>query len=82
MYIYTDDATQLNPLPPCSNVHYCPSVHYCTDIHYCSGVHLVPVVGRVRELVICFVMRRCIRIAIHIVIHLAIALHMVEGFYG
>jgi len=38
--------------------------------------------GCVRELVICFVMRRCIRIAIHIVIHLAIALHMVEGFYG
>jgi len=48
MYIYTDDATQLNPLPPCSNVHYCTSahycssVHYCTVVHYCSGVHLVP----------------------------------------
>jgi len=37
---------------------------------------------RMREGVFCFVMRGCIRIAIHIVIHLAIALHMVEGFYG
>ena len=36
MYIYIDDALQLNPHPPCSSVHYCSVVHYCTSVHYCQ----------------------------------------------
>jgi len=92
MYIYIDDALQLDPHPPCSNVHYCPSVHYCTAVHYCSGVHWLPGgywrPAFVRELVISFGMMGCIHPAIiKIVIHPAIiqpaiALHIVEGFDG
>ena len=36
MYIYTNVALQLDPLPPCSSVHYCSVVHYCTSVHYCQ----------------------------------------------
>jgi hypothetical protein len=59
MYIYTDDATRLDPPHPCSFVHYCSFAHYCTLVHCCW------VAGRcLRERVFSFVRQWCIHLAI------------------
>ncbi len=88
MYIYIDDALQLNPHPPCSSVHYCSAVHYCTSVHLdcrilTAGCRL-PVAG-LREGFFCFVRMGYIQSAvvqpavIHpVVIHPVVALHLVE----
>ena len=94
MYIYIDDALQLNPLPPCSSVHYCSVVHYCQlpalDRRILTAGCRLPVAG-LREGFFCFVKMGCvqptiIRLAVirtiiqPAVIQPAVALHIVEGF--
>ena len=94
MYIYTNVALQLNPLPPCSSVHYCSAVHYCQlpdpDCRILTAGCRLPVAG-LREGFFCFVKMGCVQPAVvHLaivrtiihpaIIHPAVALHIVEGF--